>query len=176
MHEEWKPIQGYEGLYEVSNLGRVRSLKRETYVPAWGRTKYIAPRILTNTWIERSGYRVKLYKHGMPDNPRVARLVAEAFLRPVGMKMHDMIVIHKDQNRRNIKASNLAWVNRTTWSPPAPWNAQEAAAKLTKKQVKEIRRRLRDGWTGVKLAEVFKVCPSTITKIKKFKSWKDVRI
>lgn len=170
MTEKWKPIKGYEGVYEVSNMGRVRSLKRETYVPAWGRTKYIAPRMMTNTWRGRDGMRVKLTKDGYADCPRVARIVAEHFLMPVGTRMDDMMVIHKNGDRKDVRASNLAWVNRTTWSPPRP-DARMAAAKLRPTQVKEIRKRLRNGWTGARLARAYKVDPSTISKIKKFKTW-----
>lgn len=176
MLEEWKPLKGYEGSYEISNMGRVRSLKRAVYVPAWKRTKYVAPRILKNTWTDRSGYRVTLTKEGYKESARVARLVAEHFLFPTDIRMADMMVVHKNGDRRDVKAANLAWVNRTTYSPPARPKARYAAAKLRPGQVKEIRRRLRDGWSNARLSRTFKVCPSTISKIKKFKVWKELRV
>ena len=95
MNEEWKPIAGLEGLYEVSNLGRVKSIRSN---------KIMTPRML------RIGYaRVTLpLKTGRRDC-YIHRLVAEAFcFKPEGCN----VVNHIDFDKRNNKASNLEWTTQ----------------------------------------------------------------
>lgn len=92
--EYWKPVVGYEGLYEVSNWGRVKSLK-------FGKERILKP--CTN----RYGYLfVKLCKDGKVKPFTVHRLVAEAFLpNPDNLPQ----VNHKDENKQNNIVSNLEW-------------------------------------------------------------------
>lgn len=91
---QWKPIKGYEGLYEVSNEGDIRSLKKGVH-------------ILSNTG-NGNGYRlVFLYDaNHIRKNHYVHRLVAEHFLEPIPGRD---IVNHKDYNRNNNSADNLEW-------------------------------------------------------------------
>lgn len=92
MKEIWIDIQGYEGLYQVSNLGRIKSL---TY------NKVRKPSI-TNAGYEH----IILSKDGKTKPHSVHRLVALAFVaNPNGYKY----VNHKDENKLNNKASNLEW-------------------------------------------------------------------
>lgn len=92
--EHWKPIDGYDGLYEVSNLGRVRS--------TYGRGKMLKP-MLSNTGYER----VDLFKDKKRKQFSVHRLVAKAFIEnPEGKPF----VNHKDESRTNNRADNLEWV------------------------------------------------------------------
>lgn len=103
MLEIWKDIQGYEGRYQVSNLGNVKSLKDTLGRP---REKL---RALGNT---RQGYkRVDLYKKGdKPKNHLVHRLVAKAFLpNPENKPM----VNHKDSNPSNNHIENLEWCTQS---------------------------------------------------------------
>lgn len=99
--EMWLPAVGWEGIYEVSDLGRVRSV----------------PRINSRGWRERgrirkpsadgSGYyQISLWSNNRGRNKHVHVLVAEAFYgpRPVGMEVR-----HLDGDRRNNVASNLRW-------------------------------------------------------------------
>ena len=93
MKEEWKPIKGYEGLYEVSNMGRVKSLH------------YGKERIMS-TPDDSSGYkRVKLTKQ-ITKGKQVHRLVAEAFI-PNPMNL--LVVNHLDGDKHNNCVSNLEW-------------------------------------------------------------------
>lgn len=106
--EEWRSINGYEGLYEVSNLGRIRSLDR--YVSHSKNSDYKVLRrgkILADA-DNGSGYRyISLIKDGTKKNYYVHRLVADAFLeRETGQTEID----HKDHNRANNRASNLQWI------------------------------------------------------------------
>lgn len=101
MTEAWKSIDGYEGLYEVSNTGLVRSLNFNNT----SRAKILKPG--NNGW----GYlAVNLCKDGIHKRILVHRLVAEAFLpNPLNLET----VNHKDENRANNNVSNLEWMSRT---------------------------------------------------------------
>ena len=102
--EIWKDIKGYEGLYQVSNLGRVKGLDR--YVNCkYGRRK-IKGKIMNYT--TRSGYNVLvLRRNNKRQSKQVHRLVAEAFIPNPN---NYPVVNHKDTNRKNNHVSNLEWV------------------------------------------------------------------
>lgn len=96
--EVWKPVVGYEGLYEVSNFGRVRRIFR------YGRP-YITP---CKPKITRDGYfESTLVKEGKPKCIRTHRLVARAFCDNPENKLE---VNHKDGNKLNNCSDNLEWV------------------------------------------------------------------
>ena len=99
--EQWKPVPGYEGLYEVSNLGRVRSLDRtKTNGHKW------KGRILKQPSL-RSGYKlVSLWKNGKQKSALVHRLVLFAF---VGAQPEGRETRHKDGNNSNNTLDNLSW-------------------------------------------------------------------
>ena len=98
MNEEWRDIEGYEGLYQVSNLGRVRSLNCRGHKGCIG---ILTPRL------DGKGYEmVALYKEGKARNTKVHRLVAQAFIpNPNNYPQ----VNHKDENKTNNDVKNLEW-------------------------------------------------------------------
>lgn len=96
MEEFWKDIKEYEGRYQVSNLGRVRSLNYNKT----GKTAILKARAACNGYIM-----VYLKKHGVGKKHLVHRLMADAFLPNPNM-LSD--VDHKDENRSN----NFIFVNR----------------------------------------------------------------
>lgn len=99
MKEVWKSIPGYEGLYQVSNLGRVKSLPRNTT-----RGKVLS---LQN---RQNGYLcVCLCKNGVSKRENVHRIVAEAFLPHSDS---NNVVNHKDENKHNNKVTNLEWTTQ----------------------------------------------------------------
>lgn len=101
--ETWKDIEGYEGLYQVSDAGRVRSLDRIT---TGKRDRRISGKIL-HQWENTFGYyMISLCKDGTPKTERVHRLVAKAFLVPITGKE---VINHKDGNPKNNSVENLEW-------------------------------------------------------------------
>lgn len=107
MQEQWKPIAGYEGIYEVSNTGKVRSLTREIPYPN-GKTRKTAG--FEKKPVEVGGYLYFcLSKNGQSRRFAAHRLVAMAFLENPDNKPE---INHKDCNRKNNRADNLEWVTR----------------------------------------------------------------
>ena len=98
--EQWKAVVGFEGLYEVSDLGRVKSL---------GNNKTRKEKILKQQK-HRGGYLfVILYKDGKAKHSKVHRLVAKAFIpNPNNLET----VNHRDEVKTNNAASNLEWMTQ----------------------------------------------------------------
>jgi hypothetical protein len=109
MEEVWKPVKGYEGIYEVSNLGRVRSLDR--YVER--KNGYILPckGSLIMPIHHKSGYiYIGLTKDGKKHNLKMHRIVAEAFIP----NPHNLPEVnHKNEQPDDNRVENLEWCDRS---------------------------------------------------------------
>jgi len=101
--EIWKDVIGYEGFYQVSDLGRVRSLTR---LIRDGRNK-ISGKMLSPFYDEKGYLNVHLSKEGSIFHTRVHRLVAKAFIPNTEILPE---VNHKDFNKNNNTPDNLEWV------------------------------------------------------------------
>jgi hypothetical protein len=97
VQEVWRPISGYEGLYSVSNLGRIRN--ELGFDKRW-----FAGRILEGTKTKKGYIRIALSREGKKKFYRVHCLVASAFIGkcPTGMQVN-----HKDLNKSNNRLDNL---------------------------------------------------------------------
>jgi hypothetical protein len=99
--EVWKPVIGYEGFYEVSNLGRVQSLER--YVPSrWG-TVRIAAKILKPVNNHKGYYQYSLSKDNSVKQPMAHRLVAEAFLGVSSLQVNHINGVKTDNRPENLE-------------------------------------------------------------------------
>ena len=108
MSEVWKPVKGYEGSYEVSNLGNVRSLSRvvhrttsDRFVRGQTMSKQLMPNGYESVTLRKNGRQRRLYVH---------RLVAEAFL-PNEQSLRE--VNHRDENKSNNTLENLEWCSHS---------------------------------------------------------------
>lgn len=113
MQEIWKDIAGYEGLYQVSNLGRVKSLER--YTQNHGKPQHHPEQIKKPSDKKRKGVlqgylALQLYKNNEGKNFHVHRLVAEAFIPNPENKR---TVNHKNGDKHDNRVENLEW---TTYS------------------------------------------------------------
>lgn len=104
--ELWKDIKGYEGLYKVSNLGRVKRLQKTVRNNIYGGVRIVTEKILSPT-DNGHGYKIiGLRKDGSRKNHYVHRLVASAFID----NPHEFhYVNHLDRDRANNVVVNLEW-------------------------------------------------------------------
>lgn len=117
--EEWRNIEGYEGDYQISNYGRVKSLKHNK------------ERILKNQYDANDYYGVILSKNNKKKYFRIHRLVAEAFiLNPNNLPE----VNHKDEDKHNNIVENLEWCDRKY-----NCNYGERNKKLTGRKGKKVK-------------------------------------
>ena len=110
MKEVWKDIPEYEGLYQASSLGRIRTVegkvtKNRKYNRRVWKSRIMKGRGNNNA----AGMRVGLWKDGKVKDFLVARLVARTFL---GEPLPGYTVNHKDGNRMNNQIDNLEWLSR----------------------------------------------------------------
>lgn len=169
-NEIWKDVVGFEGQYQVSSKGRVRTLLFKN-----GRTcKRLSSPKLLRPWPGTKGYwRVRLgakiyFTH---------RLVLEAFVGPAPCG-HE--TAHLDGNRENSSLENLAWVTRKenhshkSLHGTAQRGTNNPTAKLTESKVKKIKQLRRSGMKLNAIGKKFGVTGSTISGVCRGKSWTHV--
>lgn len=103
--ETWRPVPGYEGLYEVSDLGRVKSLERTCFNGLVNRL--VRERILRPT--QQACQTVGLCRDGLHETWTIAQLVLTAFVRPARL---GEVAVHKDTDKWHHALSNLEWVDK----------------------------------------------------------------
>ncbi|CAB4120783.1 NUMOD4 [uncultured Caudovirales phage] len=178
--ERWAPIAGWEGVYEVSDHGRVRSLARDFGDKA-GRRRPTSGRIIKQR-TNKEGYVLTcLSAFGRPRKTiTVHRLVAGAFIpNPDSLPF----VNHKNSDRTCNIHTNLEWcthaenvahakqAGRLTGRPPMYRSDKRA---LSDDQVREVRRLFASGVAERRLAAQFKVGPTAISGIVRGRSYRDV--
>lgn len=104
-NELWKSVSGYEGYYEISSIGRIKSLAR-VITRSDGQTRLITEKFLTPVKHNDGYLSIKLCKNGHCKTVRIHRLVAEAFI-PNPQNLPE--VNHKDMDRSNNNVTNLEW-------------------------------------------------------------------
>lgn len=169
MREQWREIEDYEGLYQVSTFGRVRSLKRKT-------TKgKIVKQMFRNRYLFAD-----LSKNGYRKSYSVGRLVA---LSHIPNPLNKPWVNHIDGNTKNNHVDNLEWCTPSENMQHAfdtglkkPTRGEDnPRAKLTTEKVKQIRAWYATGhWRVTALGRAFGVSHQAISDIIKRKKWKHI--
>lgn len=163
VNERWLPVVGYEGLYEVSSFGRVKSLKRK-WVPS-------------NKILSQINHNAGYLSVAISDSKIIKKelchiLVAEAFIEKTNP---NYVVNHKDGDKKNNVVSNLEWGT-------SKHNSQEAirlglfnnfgenhhSSILTNKEVIEI---FKSNKSANELAKIYGICNGTVHSIKSGKAW-----
>ena len=138
-NEEWRDVVGYEGLYQVSDQGRVKSFK-------WNKERFLKPSM------DKDGYLlVTLCAGGKPKTFKVHRLVCQAFHKNPENKL---CVNHIDENKTNNAASNLEWSTYEENNNHGTRN-ERIAKGIAKALSKPVGQYTRDG-------ELIKIWSSTI--------------
>ncbi len=175
--EIWKDIPGFEGSYQASSFGQVRSLDR--IVPKnTGYTRFAKGRIL-QPGATTTGYKyVRLSTLGTAQNFLVHYIVMLTFAgpRPNGYEIN-----HKDGHKANNRLENLEYVTTSENKIHAyahglsPIGSARSDAKLNEQSVREIKQLLAAGFTQARIADQFGVTIMVISNIKHGKSWKHVQ-
>lgn len=105
MQEVWKDISGYEGIYMVSNFGRIKSLKRKC--ECYGGVRSVPERIIKVSHNKRGYKHVCLHRYGISKNHDLHRIIATAFIPGW---FAGAVVNHKDGVKGNNNIDNLEWV------------------------------------------------------------------
>lgn len=178
LKEIWKDIPDYEGYYQVSNLGRVRSVDREVEHNTSGILK-LKGKLLKFSYSNTGGYtQYTLSKNGITETIKVCYLVMFAF---VGLRPEGMQILHNDGNPRNNALYNLRYGtqsdNERDKKKHGTGNdgSRNGQSKLTKGEVVTIRERYNnESITQRKLASEFDVTQQTICDIINLRSWNHV--
>jgi hypothetical protein len=168
--ERWLPVIGYEGLYEVSDLGRVRGA-RNTSRADWRRIRKFQ--------LDSSGYPfVTLHRDGKVTSLRVHRLVMRAFVGPCPPGQQ---VRHGPEGRQDNRLASLSYGTPKedredmVRDGTRPYGEAKTLAKLTDAAVQEIRRRYEAGeGSQAGLAREYGVCRGTIENVVTGKTWRHV--
>ena len=158
--EIWKDVVGYEGIYKISNFGRVKSFKQNKVV--------ILKKVLNDGY-----YSIGLRKDGKRFKAKIHRLIAQAFIPNPDNKP---FVNHIDGNKQNNCIENLEWVTgsenvRHAWQiglNKSQKGSKHHNAKLTDEDVKFIRENYNPNdseFSARKLAKKFGVIHSTILNV-----------
>ena len=167
--ENWRPIPGWEGYYEVSDLGCVRSVER-TIRFADGRERFY-PALLRATHVDGFGYqKVTLKRAGVNQRVLVHQAVAAAWL---GLRPEGLEVCHNNGQRTDNRACNLRYGTRAENAADSiKHGTHRRARKITDEEVTEIRR-LRGHVQCRIVAEMFGASPAHVCNIQRGNRRKD---
>lgn len=175
MKEIWKDIKCYEGMYQVSNLGRIKSLSREVN-SRFG--TYITDELIRKLNYKKDGYvNIDLSKNNNHKYYRVHRLVLSTF-NPVD-NMNNLQVNHIDGNKSNNKLTNLEWVTAKENTLHAikignrgnQKGIKNPNSKLNPQKVLEILSLKDKDLSHSEIASKFNVCRKTVGNILNGKTW-----
>jgi len=177
--EEWRDIEGYEGIYQVSNEGRIKRVAKQNNT--W------PGRILRGEQ-DKDGYRlVRLYRNGQGKLLKIHRLVCWAFNGPPPTTEHQ--VNHKNGVKNDNRVSNLEWVTPSEqqihacyvlgqnhqFNVPHYRGEEHANAKLTAEDVLLIRElQITGQYTLTELGKLFGVTKQNIRSVVSRRTWRHI--
>lgn len=176
--EKWRDVIGYEGVYSVSNLGRIR----RDAPPLTGLKRHCAPGKMLKPCGE-AGRPYLIVALSLPGESQrshnVHRLVSDAFLGP---KHPDHETNHKDTNKWNNRLSNLEYLSKSDHTKHQVEHGQRSrgehhyAAKLTEIDVRRIRRLWASGMKPTAISAQYKgrITPDNVSRLVRRESWKHV--
>lgn len=162
IEEVWKDIPGYEGLYQVSNLGRVYSIRNN---------------MIRKLSLDKHGYQVVSLKiNGKVKLSKVHRLVLYAFIGESEKQVN-----HLDAVRTNNKIENLEYCTGSEnmrhaykLGNKSQKGSKNTGAKLREQDVIEIKELMKKGYRNSKLARMYNVAPVTISQIRTKTNWSHI--
>lgn len=176
--EVWKPIQGFEEIYEISNHGRLKALPKSRKMPGNGAMKH-TPEIIRKLELNQRYPRITLCKNGIEYKETIHKLVAMHFVDNPEGYTH---VRHLDDNPWNPHYKNLAWGTQKMNMEDKVRNGRQRkgetmpTALLTEKEVLEIREKYdkESGYTYKKLGEMYNVNKGTVGDLINRRTWKHI--
>ena len=176
--EEWKPVINYENLYEVSNLGAVKSLDHIT-IGRSGRKHRFNGRLLKPCLVKGGYHRIVLCKNGKTKKKMIHVLVMESFIGPKP-KGTDVIHLEHVKVNSNNSLENLRYATKSCnmafkyddGTIPNQKGENGARSKLKEKDVIKIKKLLKE--TNIlqkEIAEIFNVARPTISLLATGKNW-----
>lgn len=171
-NEIWKDVIGYSGLYQVSNMGRIKSLlfNKEKFLKPWKRK---AGHFLVNLYINKKSKTFYLHK-----------LIMEAFIGPCPDGLE---VRHLDGNGTNNILSNLKYGTRTEnvrdaikhgtfKGPPKQLGSKNFRATVNEKQVIKVKKLLNNNFSVAQISKILNIKNYIISSIKKGDTWKHIQV
>ena len=162
-NEIWKDVAGYEGLYQVSSIGRIKRIGTPSKYSGF----LVGERILSPSPSTDAYLGCSLYKNGISRPIKVHRIVAQTFIpNPEGRP----VVNHIDGNRQNNNVDNLEWVTHSEntihyYNQSGRTRIKKEPKKLREDQVRQIRELYLKGNNIYVLGRAFKVTAATIQAI-----------
>jgi len=181
--EEWRAVAGYEGRYEVSDWGRVRSLDFYTR-RGYGTHMDIRAGRIRKTCFLKAGYEiVSLKKDGVSKRHYVHRLAAEAFIGTSSLEVN-----HRDGNKANNRLQNLEYVTRQenvdhsirigtyhrnhTWAHSRGQNNHNS--KITECEATKVTEMMACGFNTRQISEMTGISVRIVEQIHSGKTWRHI--
>lgn len=181
-HEVWRNVIGYEGIYQISNYGRIKSIERFFIKNRRGGNQkmavYCVEKIKAEDFSKFGYLRCSYWLNENAKHVFVHREVAKHFIpNPNNYPQ----VLHKDDNPKNARWDNLEWgtqkkniqdcVSRGRWH----LGEKNYKSKLKSEDIPKIRQLIHEGMSNAKIGEIFGVTDCPIDFIRKNKTWKHIK-
>ena len=173
--EDWRPIPGWEGLYEASSQGRIRSLSHSTEFDVAGRfskTRFFPGMILKHTRQDGKYPQVSLCRDGVVTRVDIHRVICRTFH---GEPADGEEAAHRNGIKNDVRSENLRWatpldnaVDKATHGTNAV-GTRHGQAKLSEADVIAIRS---SPLKGVEIAAAFRLSKAQVSRIRTGKRWR----